>query len=298
MLVEHRISANPTNPFLDLDLLGDEVHWVDWNQDGLKDLLLSRAQCNGVQAEELLWDEPRKCYTHAKDGPAVRYFQGQEDGSLRQNLSAFEDVDAGENCRISVADWNGDGRLDLIVISWVNMSFYENQGGKAVLSHDFALSQIDGLAVRMPSAVDYLHESVVGVPSQPIAVDWDDDGLTDLILAPEGRFFRRHGTGETEKETSLIEVPAEENPFTALPTSAASDLQWRLMDCDGDGDLDLIRLNKSMQINACEREGDALKCSSNFECLEWASEYEKSGPRIYSFDLWREGNILSFLGKP
>ena len=95
MLVEHRISANPTNPFLDLDLLGDEVHWVDWNQDGLKDLLLSRAQCNGVQAEELLWDEPRKCYTHAKDGPAVRYFQGQEDGSLKQNLSAFEDVDAG-----------------------------------------------------------------------------------------------------------------------------------------------------------------------------------------------------------
>ena len=74
----------------------------------------------------------------------------------------------------------------------------------------------------------------------------------------------------------MIEVPAEENPFTALPTSAASDLQWRLMDCDGDGDLDLIRLNKSMQINACEREGDALKCSSNFECLEWASEYEKS----------------------
>ena len=97
----------------------------------------------------------------------------------------------GENCRISVADWNGDGRLDLIVISWVNMSFYENQGGngffqqppqsgmsqlllvlverltrpggKAVLSHDFALSQIDGLAVRMPSAVDYLPLSCIFV---------------------------------------------------------------------------------------------------------------------------------------
>jgi len=47
------------------------------------------------------------------------------------------------------------------------------------------------------------HESVVGVPSQPIAVDWDDDGLTDLILAPEGRFFRRHGTGETEKDWAI-----------------------------------------------------------------------------------------------
>lgn len=77
------------------------------------------------------------------------------------------------------------------MISWVNMSFYENQGGngffqqppqsgmsqlllvlverltrpggKAVLSHDFALSQIDGLAVRMPSAVDYLPLSCIFV---------------------------------------------------------------------------------------------------------------------------------------
>lgn len=75
----------------------------------------------------------------------------------------------------------------------------------------------------------------------------------------------------------MIEVPAEENPFTALPTSAASDLQWRLMDCDGDGDLDLIRLNKSMQINACEREGDALKCSSKFECLQWPYPEKEDG---------------------
>ena len=43
----------------------------------------------------------------------------------------------------------------------------------------------------------------MGVPSQPIAVDGDDDGLTDLILAPEGRFFRRHGTGETEKDWAI-----------------------------------------------------------------------------------------------
>lgn len=106
-----------------------------------------------------------------------------------------------------MADWDGDGHLDLIVIfagmRWaVNMSFYQNQGGngflmrcmrwdeqndccaawlltrpggKLVLSHDLALSQIDGLAPRL----------------QPVAVDWDDDGFTDLILAPEGRFFRR-----------------------------------------------------------------------------------------------------------
>ena len=43
------------------------------------------------------------------------------------------------------------------------------------------------------------HESVVGVPSQPIAIDWDEDGLVDLILAPEGRFFRRTRAEEEDR---------------------------------------------------------------------------------------------------
>lgn len=296
VLVEHHISTNPTNPFLDLNLRGDEFHWVDWNEDGLMDLISSRTRCNGVSGgygNDLSCLKITGMY-HRNQEPAVRYFQGQEDGSLRENHSVFEDVDAGHWCRISVADWDGDGHLDLIVISLispvgvrssVSMSFYQNQGGKLVLSPDSALSQIDGLAVRETSWG-------VEVPSQPLAVDWDDDGFTDLILAPEGRFFRRKPG--VEKESSLIEVA--ENPFKSLPSSAATDLQWRLFDCDGDGDLDLIRLDERQQINACERQGDGLNCSSNFKCLEWE---EEGGPqKIYAFDVWREGGILSFLGTP
>ena len=49
-----------------------------------------------------------------------------------------------EPVRISVADWDGDGHLDLIVIfagmRWaVNMSFYQNQSGNGFLMRLYAL---------------------------------------------------------------------------------------------------------------------------------------------------------------
>ena len=102
VLVEHRISENPTNPFLQhLDLLGDEVHWVDWNLDGLMDLVLARAQCNGLGATELMSYSRRSCYTHS-DGPAIRYFQGQADGSLKESKSVFHNVDAAGRVPLSL----------------------------------------------------------------------------------------------------------------------------------------------------------------------------------------------------
>ena len=99
VLVEHHISTNPTNPFLDLNLRGDEFHWVDWNEDGLMDLISSRTRCNGVSGgygNDLSCLKITGMY-HRNQEPAVRYFQGQEDGSLRENHSVFEDVDAGRS---------------------------------------------------------------------------------------------------------------------------------------------------------------------------------------------------------
>ena len=69
-----------------------------------------------------------------------------------------------------------------------------------------------------------------------------------------------------------MEVPVEENPFQSLPGTAATDLQWRFLDCDADGDLDLIRLDESQRVSACERQGNALNCSSDFKCLEWEGD--------------------------
>ncbi|CAK9043669.1 unnamed protein product [Durusdinium trenchii] len=304
VLVEHTVSENPTHPFVDLDMLGDEVHLVDWNQDGLMDLILSRAHCNGVDAWDLVAFSLRRgqaCYAH-RNAPAIRYFQGQDDGSLKETFGVFDHIDPepynkdvwtpepGGKYRISLADWDQDGDLDLILISGSNISFYQNQEGHLTWT-DSALSHVPGMEVRFTdedNAVTYLPE-LKGVSSQPIALDWDGDALTDLILAPEGRVFRR------TRHDALEELSREENPFRTLPPTTATDLQWRLVDCDGDGDLDLIRLNRSQRLEACERKGDSFNCSSRFKCLEW----EQGRPQIYSFDLWMEGNgHLSLLGTP
>lgn len=86
LAVENHISRNPTNHFQDLYFLGDEFHRVDWNEDGLMDFVSSRTRCNGVYNQVSRAAEP-----------AIRYFQGQEDGSLRENRGVFEDVDGGRS---------------------------------------------------------------------------------------------------------------------------------------------------------------------------------------------------------
>jgi len=96
VLVEHHISTNPTNPFLDLNLRGGEFHWVDWNEDGLMDLVSSGTQCNGAAGHGLSCFEATGA-SFQGPGPALRYFQGQEDGSLRENHSVFEDLDVGRS---------------------------------------------------------------------------------------------------------------------------------------------------------------------------------------------------------
>ena len=181
----------------------------------------------------------------------------------------------------------------MIMISRANITLYENRGGKVVHSNDSAVSEIGDLHLRWTDDENAQQGAawdnrLEGVSSQPILLDWDGDGLMDLVIAPEGRFFQRDRNG-------LIELPPGESPFRTLPVEAASDLQWRFVDCDADGDLDLIRLNRSHRPEACERQGNLLNCSSTFSCLQW----EEGEPDIYAFDVWVEdGDRLSFLGTP
>ena len=85
--------------------MGDEAHYVDWHQDGLMDLVLSRANCNGIDASDLIGlysGSGQKCYWRGKE-PAIRYFQGQEDGSLKPSFGVLDGIDPqpGSKYRIS-----------------------------------------------------------------------------------------------------------------------------------------------------------------------------------------------------
>ena len=205
-LIEHSggLEMNPTHPFYDLDFKGDEAHVLDWNGDGLMDLVLSHAGCNGLQVYQYFTygGPPGVCYSHKPEHGALRYFEGQSDGKLKQTFGIFDHIDPepGSKYRISIVDWDGDGDLDLILTSRSEkMHFYENKDGRLTdASNESALSHIGNLTLR------YVEEpptgfGISGVPSQPIAADWDGDGLMDLILAPEGRFFKRLQYGSLQE---------------------------------------------------------------------------------------------------
>ena len=82
--------------------------------------------------------------------------------------------------KLEVVDWDGDGRLD-ILFNGENADWYRNMGerdGKTVLKN---LGPLDD-------------RKISGHTSSPTTVDWDDNGVPDLLVGSEdGRlYFKRN----------------------------------------------------------------------------------------------------------
>lgn len=96
------------------------------------------------------------------------------------------------------ADWNGDGRPELIVGSeWGELHYFENAGSAE--TPVFTVGEkvrAGGEVIRYPGCFKQILENENGY-SSPIAVDLDQDGLIDLVVS-ESRgflnFYRNIGT--------------------------------------------------------------------------------------------------------
>lgn len=136
---------------------------VDWNKDGKTDLVMldhegylaffERFKKNGE-----LWLKP---------GQRVFF---NEDGTEPLRLAARKAGGSGRR-KFTLADWDGDGDLD-IVINGLNAEWYENLGrkkGKVLFAH----------------RGDVAETRLAGHDTSPTPVDWDQAGLTDLLLGAE-----------------------------------------------------------------------------------------------------------------
>lgn len=152
---------------------------VDWNRDGLNDLVMLDHQ--GYLA----------FYRRAKRGqtfvllPGQRIFKGGvfdgkqtprkpgNDGLLRLNSNTAGGSGRRKLCLI---DWDSDGDLDLLVNS-LNISLMENVG------------TVDGMTSFKDSGT--LHtRKLAGHTTCPTTVDWNRDGIPDLLTgAEDGRFY-------------------------------------------------------------------------------------------------------------
>jgi len=140
---------------------------VDWTGDGLPDLvmldtegylvLFERTRQNG----KLVLKAPRRAFVDNRLKP-IQVQPGVRGGSGRR--------------KFCVADWNGDGRPD-IVMSSNNARVYEN------------VREEDGLWVLRLSP-DVAEKRLAGHSSSPTAADFNADGIDDLVIgAEDGHFY-------------------------------------------------------------------------------------------------------------
>jgi hypothetical protein len=146
--------------------------------------------------------------------------------------------------RVAVADWDGDGLADLLVGGATgHVLVYRNTGTKVRprFPHASLLCTADGVPLD------------VGWSAAPLAVDWDGDGLTDLLCGAERNrvlFFRNEGSNRAPRLVNRGFVRAGGRPLElpVAPVPKSPEGVYTLdyypvldaVDWNGDGRLDLL----------------------------------------------------------
>ena len=152
---------------------------VDWNRDGLVDLVMLD------QDGYLAWFERAQSAERRFRLPGKRIFEAQPNSAFDRRHKALNQMPgllrlkagrAGRSGRrkIDLADWDGDGLLDILVNS-TSVDWLRNRGSWAgrVLLRD------EGPHIR---------EKLAGHTTSPTTVDWNGDGRRELLVGTEDGF--------------------------------------------------------------------------------------------------------------
>ncbi|WP_018625856.1 FG-GAP repeat domain-containing protein [Niabella aurantiaca] len=220
--------------------------YVDYDSDGDPDILI------GVDDwGDYGWDNAFNSKGEWTRGPLHGYVYLLENvNGTYQNKGRLQvngkDLDVFGAPTPNMADFDGDGDLDLICGEFLDkLTYFENIGTRArpVFSKGRYLKNEKGVI-----SMDL--EMII-----PVAVDWNKDGLTDLVVGDEdGRVALIENTGKVEnsmpvfKSARYFQQEAADVKFGALVTPFSVD--W-----DGDGDEDLICGNSAGYIGFIENLG-------------------------------------------
>ncbi len=170
---------------------------------------------------------------------------------IKWNIYRDNIYDSGDmSLKPFAVDWNKDGRDDLVLTGWsgyVRLLINRNVPNKAEWNRQIFLNEINGLL------------SVADSPT-PTAVDWNGDGLIDLIcgdVCGHLTYFKNIGTKKAAKFAAGVRLRNElGEPIRVTAAKAGATIQgpserwWGYLSCqaedvDRDGDLDLI-INDSL----------------------------------------------------
>ncbi|WP_319501484.1 VCBS repeat-containing protein [uncultured Draconibacterium sp.] len=145
---------------------------IDWNNDGLNDLVMLDYEgylsfYERFKKDDELWLKPGK-----------RIFYENKEGN--SELLQLTDGIAGRSGRrkLCLVDWNNDGRTDLIVnTNKGNAGYYENTRQKGNTAYFENKGNISDIILS-------------GHTTSPTPIDWDKDGKYDILLgAEDGHFY-------------------------------------------------------------------------------------------------------------
>lgn len=151
----------------------------DWNSDGLTDIIMldhegylcfwERFSENG----KLKLKPGRRIFTAAENSTFDEQFAIGENGLLRLNT---KEAGGSGRRKFCITDWDRDGLPDLIINS-VNVTWLKNKGIK------------NGLTVFENRGT--LSKAILaGHSTSPTVVDWDKNGIPDLLIgAEDGHFY-------------------------------------------------------------------------------------------------------------
>ncbi len=141
----------------------------DFNNDGLNDLVMLDHQ--GYLSVYLRFRDPEGIL-HL--GPPERRFTDPQGHPILLNQRTGS---SSGRLKITFADWNGDGREDLIVSSKPAVDWFRNEGrenGKMILVY---MGRI-------------ISRTLMGHTDGPVTCDWNRDGIPDLLIGTEtGAFY-------------------------------------------------------------------------------------------------------------
>jgi len=157
-------------------------------------------------------------------GRTRTYRRGDGENEVEETVPRSHEL-ADIYSKLHMADWNGDGLRDLLIGQNSTMVWYENVGSKTE-------PQFTGPREIVPAEGDF--------PSRPspYVIDWDGDGVQDLLVGsdrPQIFLFRNRGTREEPELAEGMDLGLTGEGFQGNYR-----LRFDVADWDGDGSLDIL----------------------------------------------------------
>ena len=165
------------------------------------------------------------------------------DGLPRCDLEGTTTMGA-DHCRVELDDWNNDGLIDLLVgENYGHVFWWPNRGTRNEPRFPYCKFVMDADGLPLDA----------GMIAAPKVVDWDNDGVKDLLVGTEWNrilYYRNEGTNSDRKLKYEGPLQIDDQPLELpiQPLTRGDEAVFRrdyypvleTVDWDGDGDVDLL----------------------------------------------------------